>query len=347
MLDDREINLTEEAAIMLKGLEATMHRLHAGSYEISCGIAVPPKIASIAARSEEEAASLTTRAAALSEPHYLQTPDINIMILPSDKDVKSDYDAKSDSGITSFSASTDSPFKIDDPVREPVVRDNSNYPNPPPYDAAGPSSPPTGPPSGRVNHFYVHKGNSSVTGSYTVDVDLVVPPQLLPDTAPGEVLENLSLTSNNGSVKADVVLVGRGDKRASLVAKTHNGSAELKLLSRINCPFRLVAESWNGTVTVYLPRSFVGPVTSSTGNGRLDLSDAVKQNFTLFSDLDRRATKGFIGDWSSSGYGEVTQAGAEWMGDEIIAGTKNGSVKVRYIDEFNASGGGFFSSWFK
>ncbi|KAG8975240.1 hypothetical protein FRC05_006183 [Tulasnella sp. 425] len=315
MLGDREIILTEEAAMELKGLEATMHRLHAGS----------------------------------------------------NRDAKSDYDAKSDSGITSFSASTDSPFKTDTPVQEPVVRDNSNYPNPPPYDAAGPSSPPTGPPSARVNHLYIHRKNDGVRGNYTVDVDLVVPPQLLPDPAPEETMDNLRLSSNNGNVNADVALVGRGDKRASLVAKSKNGNVKFKLvssidsttarkgsvtyncddsqLSRHSCSFRLVAESSNGNVTVYLPRDFTGPVTSSTDNGGLDLSNAIKQNYTPFSE-DKKVAKGFIGDWSSSGYGEAMQAGAEWTGDEVVAGSKNGRVKLYYIDEFNA-GGGFFSSWFK
>ncbi|KAG8950323.1 hypothetical protein FRC04_007765 [Tulasnella sp. 424] len=268
------------------------------------------------------------------------------MIFPSDRDAKSDYDAKLDSGITSFSASIDSPFKTDTPVQEPVVRDNSNYPNPPPYDTAGPSSPrPTGPPSARVNHLYIHRKHDGVRGNYTVDVDLVVPTQLLPDPTPGEAMDNLRLSSDHGSVNADVVLVGRGDKRASLVATSKNGSVKFKLLSRHNCSFRLVAESPNGTITVYLPRDFTGPITSSTDNGGLDLSNAIKQNYTPFSE-DQKVAKGFIGDWSSSGYGEAMQAGAEWTGDELVADCKNGRVKLYYIDEFNA-GGGFFSSWFK
>ncbi|KIO21614.1 hypothetical protein M407DRAFT_28822 [Tulasnella calospora MUT 4182] len=268
------------------------------------------------------------------------------MIYP-ERDAHSDLDAKSDSGITSFSASTDTTLKSDPPVQEPVIRNDSDYSNPPPYNTAGPSSPPpTSPPSARVNHLSIYRHNDSVRGSYTVDVDLVVPPQLLPDAVPGEALNNLKLTSNNGSVTADVVLVGRGDKRASLLAESKNGSVKFKVLSRRDCPFRLVAQSSNGTVTVYIPRDFIGPITSSTDNGGLDLSDAVKPNYYPFSE-DRKAVKGFIGDWTSSGYGDILQSGAEWTGDELVVGSKNGRVKVYYIDELNAVGGGFFSSLFR
>lgn len=180
-----------------------------------------------------------------------------------------------------------------------------------------------------------------------MDVDLVVPPQLLLNVVPGETTDNLKLSSNNGAVAADVVLVGRGDKRASLVAESKNGSITFKLLSRRNCPFRLTAQSGNGRVSVYLPRDFIGTLTSSTNNGRLDLSEGIKRNYNVFSD-DQRAAKGFIGDWSSSGYGDAVQMGAAWTGDELVVGSRNGAVKVSYVDEFNsAGGGGFFGSLFR
>ncbi|KAG8893444.1 hypothetical protein FRC01_013589, partial [Tulasnella sp. 417] len=117
-------------------------------------------------------------------------------------------------------------------------------------------------------------------------------------------------------------------------------------VSRGSCPVRIVAKNTGSAVRVYLPRDFIGPFTSSTESGGVDLSDAVKQNYTPFSE-DRTAAKGFIGDWTSSGYGDVIQAGAEWTGDELIASSKWGRVKVYYTDELNVAGGGFFSSWSK
>ncbi|KAG9050160.1 hypothetical protein FS837_007459 [Tulasnella sp. UAMH 9824] len=270
------------------------------------------------------------------------------MILPSERDAKSEHtDTVSDSGITSFTASTDPPLKVDTPAQEPVARYVPDSSNPPPYSIAGPSSPPLGAqPSARVNHLFIHKLNDAVRGYYTVDVDLVVSPQLFRNVVPGETADNLKLSSNNGAVAADVVLIGRGDKRASLVAETKNGGITFKLLSRRNCPFRLTAKSWNGRVSVYLPRDFIGTLTSSTDNGGLDLSEGIKRNYNIFYE-DRKAAKGFIGDWSSSGYGHAVQSGAAWTGDELVVSSKNGRVKVSYVDEFNSSSGGFFSSLFR
>ncbi|KAG8903890.1 hypothetical protein FRC01_008941, partial [Tulasnella sp. 417] len=269
------------------------------------------------------------------------------MILPSERDKSEHTDTASDSGITSFTGSTDPLLKIDSPAQEPVARNIPDNTNPPPYSTAGPSSPPlAAQTSARVNHLYIHKANSAVKGYYTVDVDLAVPPQLLLNVVPGESIDNLKLVSSNGSITADVVLVGQGDKRASLVAETWNGSITFKLLERRNCPFRLAAQSWNGRVSVYLPRDFIGTLNSSTDNGGLDLSEEIKRNYNMFSE-DRKATKGFIGDWSSSGYGNAFQSGAEWAGDELVISSKNGRVKVSYVDEFVPASGGFFSSLFR
>ncbi|KAG9050162.1 hypothetical protein FS837_007461 [Tulasnella sp. UAMH 9824] len=282
-------------------------------------------------------------------PSLITSPQtLDPMIFP-ERDAKITHDARSDSGITSLSALTDTTVKSDTSAQEPVLRQDSGDANPPPYNTPGPSSPPSSnTPSARVNHLHLVRQGDSVSGRYTVDLDLVVPPQHLPNLADGEGLENLKLVSNNSNVSADVVLIGQEGKRASLVAESKHGNVKINLLSRGNCPFRLLAKSSGGTVTIYLPRNFIGPFTSSTENGGLDLSDAVKQNYTPFSE-DRLAAKGFIGDWSSSGYGDidVVQAGTEGTGDELFASSKWGRVKVFYTDELNAAGGGFFSSWFR
>ncbi|KAG8913417.1 hypothetical protein FRC00_002436 [Tulasnella sp. 408] len=260
------------------------------------------------------------------------------MIFP-DRDAMSAYDARSNLGITALK---DTAIKTDTPAQEPIFGQDSGDSSPPPYNTPEPSTAPSSnTPSARVNHLYLVRQGDSVSGSYTVDLDLVVPPQLLPNLADGEALENLKLVSNNSNVSADVVLIGQGGERASLVAESKHGN-----LSRGTCPFRLVAKTSGGTVRIYLPRNFIGPFTSSTENGGLDLSNAVKQNYTPFSE-DRLAAKGFIGDWSSSGYGDVVQAGTEWTGDELFASSKWGRVKVFYTDELNAAGSGFFSSWLK
>ncbi|KAG8893445.1 hypothetical protein FRC01_013590, partial [Tulasnella sp. 417] len=145
-----------------------------------------------------------------------------------ERDIKSGFDAKSDSGTTSFSASTGTPVGIDTRAREIAIGGGSGYSNPPPYRTAGPSTPSAGAASPRVNHLYFNRERDSIKESFTVDVDLVVPPQLLPTADEGRALDNLNLVSTCGSVTADVALVGQGKKRASLVAESKHGSIKFK-----------------------------------------------------------------------------------------------------------------------
>lgn len=65
-----------------------------------------------------------------------------------------------------------------------------------------------------------------------MDLDLVIPPQLLPSPAEGETLENLKLGSNS-HVSADVVVVGQRKKRASLVAESKHGNVKINIVRYI------------------------------------------------------------------------------------------------------------------
>lgn len=60
-------------------------------------------------------------------------------------------------------------------------------------------------------------------------------------------------------------------------------------------PFSLTASSKNGSVTVTIPSTFVGPVALSSQNGSISLSPAVQARTVVFSDVDGKRSC-FIGD---------------------------------------------------
>lgn len=58
----------------------------------------------------------------------------------------------------------------------------------------------------------------------------------------------------------------------------------------------------NGGVSVAIPESYVGPLTTQTKNGWVTMSSALAARVTTFSDV-KSVKKCFIGDFASSGYG--------------------------------------------
>ncbi|KAG8910529.1 hypothetical protein FRC02_007136, partial [Tulasnella sp. 418] len=150
--------------------------------------------------------------------------------------------------------------------------------------------------------------------------------------------------SHNGSTTAEITLAPSGDSkgRALLEVASHNGSAWARVVSRQNQKFRLKATSHNGAVTIKLPDDFEGPVSFSTCNGCVRFSPRLQAKLVTFA-KDRKAGKAFIGDWESAGYGDGDHV--DWNGDELIVGTKNGSLYVGFNDEL--TGGEMFFKTFK
>jgi len=193
----------------------------------------------------------------------------------------------------------------------------------------------------RVNHLYITEANFPVGGTWTVDSSFRIPPSLLPPNSwNGDTLDNLHLLSKNGSVTATIAVVGEPDSeraRALLHTESHNGKVQVDIVSRRAKRFRLFAKSRNGPVTVSIPRNFFGPVSFATRNGKVLFSDDVQNSMMLFG-RSAQVGKGFIGDFSCSGYGDETEgvgknAKVKWDGDELDLASDNSSIRVSFADE--------------
>jgi hypothetical protein len=86
----------------------------------------------------------------------------------------------------------------------------------------------------------------------------------------------------------------------------------------------------NGRATVYLPRSFTGPLTVISHNRRVSFSPAIQRNLTIFSDED-----GTVVAFLDSVQSRSRRKSIDWKGDrlEITSRFRNGNVNVHYHDE--------------
>ena len=79
------------------------------------------------------------------------------------------------------------------------------------------------------------------------------------------------------------------------------------------------------SVTVYLPRSFVGPIRTKTEHGSVVFSPKVAGDLSTFWESKGEATY-FLGKWAESGYGK----GDNWDGDELFVQSIHGKMKIFY-----------------
>jgi hypothetical protein len=202
------------------------------------------------------------------------------------------------------------------------------------------------------NFIYVHRANGAIKGTWVIDTGLKVPEDLLsPRPTTGE-RENLSLTTYNGEIKADVAFVSEKAKatpekatRANILADTKNGAIKINFVPQSqkqenDQPFRAVLKTLNGAIHVQLPRSFTGPIKHHTSNGSYVFSSEMQKRLKAIS-----SECSFLGSWEESGFVDYEM----WSGYELDASTSNGSIKFSYYDEESGSskkqGGGFL--WFK
>jgi hypothetical protein len=111
-------------------------------------------------------------------------------------------------------------------------------------------------------------------------------------------------------------------------------------------PLFLHATSENGSADIYLPRNFEGPITLSTKHGSIKRSTAVLDHSTLFFESGG-VQRGFVGDHTAWGTDPEN-----WRGDEALLESKNGTVRVWFVDEGDysasaSSGKSFFSKLFR
>lgn len=155
----------------------------------------------------------------------------------------------------------------------------------------------------------------------------------VPPVAEGE-RKNLYLHTQDGSVDVDVWLVGHKDrsskgsgKRTLLHVSSNDGSITTKVqaIDAID-PFSLNVFTKDGKITVLLPRSFHGPITMTSGDGSCTLSDDMLKTSTYLGVADR-TTRYFVGQYSPSSMQQV------WEGDEVKVETRDGNIRLRYVDE--------------
>jgi hypothetical protein len=95
-------------------------------------------------------------------------------------------------------------------------------------------------------------------------------------------------------------------------------------------PVRITASSEHGNVTLYLPRSFCGFLTLTSKNTTVVFSEQFSQHVTTLSDVSG-THRCFVGDLSN-----WVNRDEVWEGDELIASSHDGKVKLLYLDEVDA-----------
>jgi len=198
-----------------------------------------------------------------------------------------------------------------------------------------------------TNFLYMRRLNGGFKDTYVIDPSMQVPHALLPALGQGETeadRKSLVLETLNGGIHANVYIVdseamtGVAKRRSCtrLCLSSKNGSVVAKLMAPQPAPLRprivLSVSSFNGAVKIEIPRDFRGPLKLGTFNGSVRLSDAVRAQSTDFGEV-AGALVCFVGDFT--GFDGTDKS--DWEGDDIIADTKNGEVRVSYSEESGAS----------
>lgn len=230
-----------------------------------------------------------------------------------------------------------------------------------------PSPPPN---SQRCNYLEISRVNSPLKGAWIVDNSIRVPRSVLPPLRPGEIeRKNLRLECRNGSINADVWVVG--DKRkvedrkqkTTIDVRDQNGIITIKIVrrwyhytdprfvasqysqrrSQERVPIHLTTFNRNGRTNVYLPRTFCGPAKFIHSNSVIVLSKHLTPHVMTFSE-SRGTRHSFIGDYSSSDWDGEPE---NWEGDELSIESYNGLVHVHFADEPQAEGPANLEFWGK
>lgn len=80
------------------------------------------------------------------------------------------------------------------------------------------------------NMISISQNNKSIKGTWVVDTNLAIPSSLASSSPSGSANYNLSLTTKNGSIAADVALVSGGSDRATMFLHGYNGSIKFNLV---------------------------------------------------------------------------------------------------------------------
>lgn len=221
-----------------------------------------------------------------------------------------------------------------------------------PSTATGPISPSTNIhlPQ-RSNHLYITRPAGHIKGSWIIDTSLKLPAAMLPPIEEGTTRKNVQFIAKTGKISARVEVRGRviplrsqspessstcssfGDGRAHLSFRSESSNVKLRLRRTETPRIHVSCSTPCGSVTVYLPYDFQGPVrtTSSTGVSTLFLSPAILKRCTPIvpgspTNAHSRKCIHFIGN--CPGPEELWD-----QNDEVDIDARKGFIKILFVDE--------------
>ena len=260
------------------------------------------------------------------------------------------------------------PVPSDSAEPPPAYTDSDFQPNTPRAVPSPSTSTSTTETHGRLrptNYVCISQKHAALKGQYTVDPGLVIPPALLPAPSEGESghqRKNFKATTTHAPMNVHLRLQSIGssasptaraadDKRRLALADAPNGyddepitielcnshaSITARITDALPSPRRklqIVASTAHAKITLYLPRSFTGPITAGTGGYfSIAFSEALQPHITMFSERDY-----FVGDLSAypSALSEGGSSGANGgrLMDTAELRTTHSKILVKWEEE--------------
>ncbi|KZS88519.1 hypothetical protein SISNIDRAFT_470130 [Sistotremastrum niveocremeum HHB9708] len=193
--------------------------------------------------------------------------------------------------------------------------------------------------AGTLTNLLTITSEGNISGAWRVDPSIEVPHTLTNPrvSASQNSPRNLDLWSTKGSIDARIDVVSNDDSDAHmkcvmLIESEEGTIIHLTREKADGCRIFLDAKS-KGPITVYIPRSFTGPIRTlhPTWNGLLSWDSQVEPAVMTFKERAYpRSSHYFHGDYASSGY----VGWKEWDGDYLIVGSGSDSpVKILYTED--------------
>lgn len=92
-------------------------------------------------------------------------------------------------------------------------------------------------------------------------------------------------------------------------------------------PFLLNVTGCHGSINVWLPRTFQGPMTVYSRHGSVKFSDDISERMSLCNEIDH-SRRCFVGDLSL-----LNEEQGGWTGDEVHVKTEHAPVRIKFMDE--------------
>ncbi|TDL24526.1 hypothetical protein BD410DRAFT_766998 [Rickenella mellea] len=197
------------------------------------------------------------------------------------------------------------------------------------------------PPLPRQNFLSIRRGDGSIKGTWVIDPDIKPPESVLAPIKPDTTRKNLELLTKDGSINADIWIVGDGDSEqrvneggekpgpVTVDVRSKDGRVKVVMHADEKHLFQLMITAHDGRVTLALPRSFVGPLTVTTRDGKLLFEGSMANNVVTFSEV-KHTHKCFVGDARAACFGQ-----GDWTGSIVEVDCHDGSVTVYYVDEID------------